>query len=104
MYLHYILNEDTKSMLSKFFFSQNKKPLKGDWCLTIQNYLKLLELHTYSFDDIKKFKKTEFKSIVSTAVKKIAFSELSKLNIRKTKLSTFDMNILKCRNTSSLTT
>ena len=65
MYLHYILNQDKKTMLSKFFFSQNAKPLKGDWCLTIQKDMKLLGLNTLSLEDIQKLKKTEFKNIIN---------------------------------------
>ena len=73
-------------MLSKFFYSQYANPLKGDWCLTIQNDLKILELNTFSFEDIQKLKKTEFKKIINIAVRRKAFSDLLKIKNTKNKI------------------
>ena len=31
MFLHYILNEDDQSLVSRFFQAQNAQPYKDDW-------------------------------------------------------------------------
>ena len=31
MFLHYILNEDDQSLVSRFFQAQNSQPYKDDW-------------------------------------------------------------------------
>ena len=36
MFHHYILNEDKKSLINKFFKIQSRKPVKNDWSLTVR--------------------------------------------------------------------
>ena len=55
-FLHYILNEDDKSLIHKFFQAQLKKSNKKDWVSQIKKDLKDLEMDGQSFEDIKRIK------------------------------------------------
>ena len=61
-------------MLYKFFESQMKSPIRGDWFLTIQENLVSLQLDKYDLENIRRMSKTQFKSLVDIAIKHRAFS------------------------------
>ena len=56
MFLYYILHEDPKSMIFKFFEAQRKNPTRKDWVTTIKNDLEELNINL-QFEEIMKMKK-----------------------------------------------
>ena len=52
-FLHYILNQETNSMIYKFFETQLEKRNKKDWVNTVENDLKETRLENLNFDYIK---------------------------------------------------
>jgi hypothetical protein len=44
LFYHCILNEDPKSLINRFYQSQYKNPVRGDWCLTLKENLKTLKI------------------------------------------------------------
>ena len=78
MFYHYILNEDSKSLIHKFYKIQSEKPVKGDWCLTVKDNLKTLEI-SMSENNIRNQSVYSFKKIVNTAIRNEALNYLVKL-------------------------
>ena len=62
-FLHYILNQETNSMIYKFFETQLEKRNKKDWVNTVENDLKEIGLENLNFDYIKTMSKLSFKKI-----------------------------------------
>ena len=79
MFYHYIINQDKKSLIYKFYKSQCRKTVKDDWCLTVQEDLETLEIKLTE-EKIQKLSNVSFKKLVNTAIKKEAFKYL--LNIK----------------------
>ena len=59
-FLHYILNEEPKSIVHRFFLTQMKRKTKKDWVTTVLDDLNKLELSHMSMEGIKNMKKTSF--------------------------------------------
>ena len=76
-FLHYILCEDKNSLISRFFKAQCAEPIKGDWASTVMKDLDFFNIKL-SFDEIARYSKSAFVSLVKDSVKKKAFSELVK--------------------------
>ena len=77
LFLHYILNQDPKSMLSKFLMTQIKYKKKKDWCVQVFTDLKELEMDG-DIKQIKSMKKLELKSILDKKIKEKVFEDLNK--------------------------
>ena len=75
MFLHDILKRKENELLSRFFHAQNLKPIRNDWCTTVKEDLKFLNINL-SFDEIKVMSKYSFKKIVKTKIRECAFYEL----------------------------
>ena len=75
MYLYYILNEDPKSMISKFFETQRKNPTRKDWVTTVKNDLEELKMDL-TFEDIKVLRKNEFKAMIKRKIQNKAMEKL----------------------------
>ena len=71
MFLQYILKEDPDSLISKFFHTQDSKPLRNDWSLYCRKDMEEIELKL-TFEEIQSMSKDRFKAIVSKAVTKIS--------------------------------
>ena len=78
MFYHYILNEDSESLIHKFYKLQAKKPVKNDWSLTIKDNLESLKI-SLTEDKIQKLSIYTFQKIVKTAIQKTAFEYLINL-------------------------
>ena len=74
-YLHYILQEDKNSLLSKFFHAQWANPITNDWVSNIQKVKTEINLN-YSFEEIKVMKKTKYTRIVESKIRIAAFDYL----------------------------
>ena len=55
-YLHYILNKDKNSFISKFFFPQCASPIKNEWVSNIKKIKAEINVNN-SFEEIKVMKK-----------------------------------------------
>ena len=73
MFLHYLLNENEDTLVSKFFHSQNRNQLKEDWCLTVKFDLISIGLNKYTYKEIREMTKLSFAKLVKQAVRKKAF-------------------------------
>ena len=62
----------------KFFKIQSQKPVKGDWCLTVQDDLETLEINLTE-EEIQTISEYSFKKLVNTQIKKETFLYLTKL-------------------------
>ena len=79
MFLHYIMNQDPKSMIYHFFEVQRKNPTSKDWVSTVKKDIEELQLD-FEFEDLKSIKKKDFKNILT---KKIETNALEKLEQKK---------------------
>ena len=77
MFLQCILQEESDSVISQFFYAQDSNPSKNDWALTIRQDLEELDLNV-SFNEIKSLSKQQFKTKVSKAMSRIALEYLLK--------------------------
>ena len=66
-FLHYILNEDSKSLIHKFFQAQLKTRSNKDWITSVIDDLKRLEI-MFSFEEIRKMKKENFMMMVKNRI------------------------------------
>ena len=97
MYLHYILHEDESSLIYKFFQSQLRTPLKGDWVLEVQKNLSEYKIST-TFEEIKKMSEEKFKKQVKKAVRSKAFEDLIKVKNSHSKVKHIEYKEFKMAN------
>ena len=68
MFLHYILNEEKSSLISKCFEAQKRNPCRNDWIISI--YEDLVELDIgLSFEDIQNLSKYQFQKFLRKLLK-----------------------------------
>ena len=78
MFYHYILNEDSESLINKFYKLQARKPVKNDWSLTISENLKELKI-PLTENQIQSMSKNAFKKKVKDSINNASFDYLIKL-------------------------
>ena len=78
MFYHYILNEDSDSLLYKFYKLQARKPVKNDWCLTINENLNELKI-SLTEHQIQNMSKIAFQKIVKESIQNAALNYLVKM-------------------------
>ena len=69
-FLHYILNEDKKSLINRFFEAQVKNGNKKDWCKTVSEDLKYLNMENIDFEMIRSMKKARFMKEIKQSIQK----------------------------------
>jgi hypothetical protein len=67
VFLHYSLNQDENSLITRFFITQEINHGRNDWILTVKKTLETLEIHL-DFDQIKQATRQQFKSFVDKAI------------------------------------
>ena len=77
-FLHYILNEDKKSMINRFFEAQVKNGNKKDWCKTVSEDLKYLDMENLDFEMIRRMKKARFMKEIKQSIQKKTLEKLQK--------------------------
>ena len=77
LFLKYILNQDEKSLIKRFFLLQIEQPTRGDWASTCVQNLKELCIFE-PLEEIEKMTKNKFKNILKEKIKKEAFVYLIK--------------------------
>ena len=73
MYLHHLLTREKTELISKIYFSQIRKPVKGDWAVTVAKDCKDLNIDVESISTIKK---ERFKIILKEKITDFAFNYL----------------------------
>ena len=68
LFLHYILQQNTDSLISKFLYLQLESPVKGDWASSCLTDLKELEINK-SFEEIKLLTRKEFSKTLKNHIK-----------------------------------
>ena len=94
MFLHYLLQQDEKSVLYLFLQKQQECPNNGDWWLDVQQDLVDLKLMT-SLDEIRRTSKISFKNKVRIAVQEAALEFLNSSKKDKSKLKDLYYDELK---------
>ena len=74
-FLKYILDQESSSLISKFFIAQKDSPTKGDWVTFVRKLLQDMEIN-YTFEDIRNMKKRTFRNIVNKQVNESSFRYL----------------------------
>jgi hypothetical protein len=77
-----LLSEDENRQIFKFFHLQVNQPVKGDWVSTCLEDLRKLSI-SESFQDIKTMSENNFKTLIKTRIKEIAFEYLLKKEVQK---------------------
>ena len=91
MFLFYLLNQDTNTVLYKCFLEQSKHELPGDWILQVRNDLEMLKIN-YTFEEIKSMSKSAFKKYVKNKIKMYAFQYLQEERRKQNKCRYVDYN------------
>ena len=94
-FLYYILNEEPKSMINKFFQIQMKNRTKRDWATTILDDLEKLDMKELSLETIKTMKKVSFMNIVKRKINERSFENLIKVKNSHSKVKQLEYTCLK---------
>jgi hypothetical protein len=85
LFLYYILHEDLKSIMYKFFETQLARRNKKDWVSTVLEDIEELDLNV-SFDDIKCMKKISFENMIKRSIEDKTLEYLNKQKASHTKV------------------
>ena len=94
MFYHYILNENENSLISRFYHSQAKEPIKGDWSTTVMENLEELEI-VLTADQVKMSSQSQFRTLVNNSVEEKALEYLNKEKEGKSKVLHISFKELK---------
>ena len=97
MFLHYIMNEDDKSLVKQVLLAQIEYPVKNDWILTVREDFEELEI-ALTLDDIEGLGKDMFKSFIDKKIEKRALDYLNEIKAKHTKVSHILHKELKTQN------
>ena len=85
-FLHYILNQDADSIISKVFEAQVRKRTKKDWISSVLSDLELLEMNV-RFADIQIMSKSKWKSTVKRHIEERSLKYLNNLKQKHSKVN-----------------
>ena len=97
MFLQYILKRKSDDLLRRFFEAQCRKPSKNDWCLTVKDDIKSLNLDA-DFQTISNVSKKVLSKSLKTAIKVKAFEDLLYKQEQYSKGSNLSYGELSMRN------
>ena len=86
MFLHYMLNEDTNSLVHNFLQTQINDPVKNDWIYTVREDLEELEIGL-DFETIKELSKESFKIFVDKQIEALTLKYLNKIKAKHSKVN-----------------
>ena len=86
MFLHYMLNEDDKSLVRQILKAQIKDPVKNDWILTVREDFEELGVGL-GFDDIEGLSKDRFKSFLDRKIEERVLNYLNEIKASHKKVS-----------------
>ena len=93
-FLHTILNEESNSLVSRFFKAQLEYKSKKDWVSTVLEDLEYLELNNVGLEGIKIMKKQAFRKLVDKKVEDMAFRKLENTKRSHSKVNKIEHNSL----------
>ena len=70
------MNEDKKSLINRFFEAQVKNGNKKDWCKTVSEDLKSLDMENLDFEMIRRMKKARFMKEIKQSIQKKTLEKL----------------------------
>jgi hypothetical protein len=85
MFLHYILNQDKKSLIYKCFEAQMKTPCRNDWIISVEKDLEELEIMV-ELDVIQTQSQQQFNTFLKRAVEERTLNYLNHLKSTHTKV------------------
>ena len=85
MFLHYILNQDKKSLIYKCFEAQMKTPCRNDWIIAVEKDLEELEIMV-DLDVIQTQSQQQFNTFIKRAVEENTLKYLNNLKATHTKV------------------
>ena len=84
-YLHYLVNLEDTEMLSRFFHSQWRFPIKNDWVNQVQDDLKDFNMN-HKLSELKLISKTSWKKKVKLNMKEYSLDLLNKIKGNHSKM------------------
>ena len=100
-FLHYILQQEPYSLVSRVLDAQMKNCKPWDWFNQIKKDLADLKINIH-VEDIAFYSKDQFKDIVSEAVNALAFDYLIQQKAQKSKVKNVNHSVLEMQNYFSL--
>ena len=94
LYLHYLLNKEPTQMLSMFFWTQWRKPCKGDWVHSVQADLEEFGLSP-DLSSFKEYSKESFKKLVKSIAVTLTLQNLMKKKESHSKLNSLNYHSLE---------
>ena len=94
-FLQYILNENSESLVNRFFKSQSKNKTRRDWVSTVEKDLNLLGLSAFTMDKIKNMKKSSFMNMVKRRIEKYSFEKLQQKKMTHSKVDKLEHSEIK---------
>ena len=85
MFLHYILNQDKRSLIYKCFEAQMTTPCRNDWITTVEKDFEELEIMV-ELDVIQTQSKQQFNTFLKRAVEENTLNYLNNLKSTHTKV------------------
>ena len=84
MYLHHILNRNSKELIRKVYEAQKRAPVSGDWVQLVESDLQELNI---DIDELKKMKKNRFKKKLKEKILRSSFLYLKNIAQTKSKIN-----------------
>ena len=81
VFLHYLLNEDSESMVHRSLMTQCKNANPKDWTSTVMKDIQELDIKM-TFDEIKVMKKSSLANILNKAIEDKALKDLNQIKIK----------------------
>ena len=97
MFLHYILNENSKSLIRQFLQAQILNPAKNDWVHTVRENLEELEIGL-EFNDIEILSKNSFKTFIDKKIEARVLDYLIEIKNEHSKVKHIKYTNLKLQN------
>ena len=96
-FLHYLLNEDSKSLVHRFLMTQMGNRNPKDWTNTVMKDLEELNIDM-NFDVIKMMKKPTWDNMIEKAIHVRALKDLNKVKAKHSKVLHLKHDYLKIKN------
>ena len=94
LFLHYLLNQDKKSMIYRILETTKENPSNNDFVKTCLKYLKQLDINL-SFEELEKMSKWSIRKLVKQQTAKAAFKYLTDIQAKQSKISHIKYDDLK---------
>ena len=76
MYLHHILTRDKTALITRAFWAQVRKPVKGDWCIVVKEDLESIGLGHLTYENISTMKENGLRTLIKGKIRSVAYKKL----------------------------